>query len=296
MHVPSFQTVIKAPFATNVSASYHDNLFVARLEESGADQAATLDAYCFVITPRVVAPFTNRIGKKKIVVGPSRGRMLLPYPPSDVIRSTVAERAHSIDHAEPYYVVSAKAVRLHTLLAEVYEKVSFPFSLQPRSLSGSPLPLIDRFLLECESARQDSETALESLETLILIELIRNCFRLENASPARYPGIRKAVRLIRENFDAPLSVSLLAEVAGLTKYHFIVVFRDVTGYTPHAYLRSVRVRAAARLLRGGWDVTTTCFRVGFRSLSAFEQAFACAYGSSPKAYQISGGTRAVRHS
>lgn len=294
MHLPDLQTAVKAPIAKNASASFHDTFFVARLEESAADQAETLDSYSFNITPRIVSPLSYRVGRKKVVVDPSRGRMLLTYPPFEVLVSAAAERAHSISHAEPYYVVSAKAARLQALGAEVYGKASLPFPLKPRPFSGPTLSLMDRFLLEYQSAREDSETALESLETLILIDLFRTCFGMGIASPARYPGIRKAARFVRENFDSDLPVSLLAEVAGLTKYHFIVVFRDVTGYTPGAYLRAVRIREAAKLLREGRDVTTTCFRVGFRSLSAFEQAFARAYRSSPKAYQKAYGRRSVR--
>jgi AraC family transcriptional regulator len=102
---------------------------------------------------------------------------------------------------------------------------------------------------------------------------------------ARYPGIKKAIRFIRENFDADITVPDVAKIAGLSLHHFIAVFRDITGYTPHAYLRAVRAHAAARMLREGWDVTTVCFRVGFRSLSGFEQAFLRINGVLPLVYR-----------
>jgi AraC-like DNA-binding protein len=285
MNPPSLQVVLSSPSSPSGLVSQAEGLFVARLPESGAERVRTLDNYSFVVTPRVLAPFTTLVGKKKILTGPSRGRMILPYPPFETLESSSRERSRTIDRTEPYYVVMANVAKLQTLALDIYDRTSVSFPLDPRPFLDPTPSLMDRFILESQTEGEDRATVLESLGTLILVDLLRGCLSFETASPARYPGIKKALRFVRDNFDSEVKVQDLARIAGLSLQHFIVVFRDVTGYTPHAYLRAVRLQEAARLLREGWDVATVCFRIGFRSLSGFEQAFVRVHGVLPKAYR-----------
>ena len=90
---------------------------------------------------------------------------------------------------------------------------------------------------------------------------------------ARHPGIRLAILRIREKFGQNLTTEKLSEAAGLSKSQFMAAFKRETGFTPHEYLRRVRIGAALRLLQAGKNVTETCFEVGFTSLSGFKQAF-----------------------
>ncbi len=55
-------------------------------------------------------------------------------------------------------------------------------------------------------------------------------------------------RYLQNHLAEPLSLDDLAKVAGMTKYHFVRTFRELTGLPPMAYLRRLRVSAAATLL------------------------------------------------
>ncbi|GAA0333429.1 GlxA family transcriptional regulator [Actinoallomurus spadix] len=62
------------------------------------------------------------------------------------------------------------------------------------------------------------------------------------------PGLRELQRWIADHLTADLSVEALAARTGLSTRHFARVFRDDVGVTPGAYVESVRVEAARRLL------------------------------------------------
>jgi AraC-like DNA-binding protein len=86
--------------------------------------------------------------------------------------------------------------------------------------------------------------------------------------------------------EAPLTLTELADSAGLSRFHFLRVFRRVTGTTPHQYLIGARVRLAVRmLLDTNTPVTDIAYDVGFQDLSNFVRTFHRVIGSSPGAYR-----------
>jgi AraC-like DNA-binding protein len=88
------------------------------------------------------------------------------------------------------------------------------------------------------------------------------------------------------DFAKPLDIPTLARIAIVSEAHFIRVFRDTFGETPHRYLQRRRVERAMFLLREtDRSVTEVCFDVGFGSLGSFSRTFADIVGESPTAYR-----------
>lgn len=78
----------------------------------------------------------------------------------------------------------------------------------------------------------------------------------------------------------------LAEVAGLSKYHFLRCFAATYGLTPVQYLTRRRIERAQDLLRAtNLTVTEVCRLVGYESLGSFSSRFTELVGLSPSAYQ-----------
>lgn len=96
----------------------------------------------------------------------------------------------------------------------------------------------------------------------------------------------KAVALIGADFASDLSLGALAEAAGLSRFHFLRVFRQAVGVTPYRYLLGRRLEAAMRRLRGGsesvLDIALAC---GFGDLSEFTRRFKARYGLPPNAFR-----------
>ena len=81
---------------------------------------------------------------------------------------------------------------------------------------------------------------------------------------------------------APVDLATTARAVSLSMFHFLRVFAQVLGVTPHQYLLRSRVRRAARLLvEDTQSITDIAFEVGFGDLSNFVRTFHRAAGMPP---------------
>jgi AraC-like DNA-binding protein len=98
--------------------------------------------------------------------------------------------------------------------------------------------------------------------------------------------VLRARDVIHARPSQPLRLDDLAREAALSRFHFLRVFRDAFGETPHRCLQRVRLEQAKRMLeREEANVTEVCFEVGFESLGSFSALFARRYGVPPRAYR-----------
>jgi len=80
----------------------------------------------------------------------------------------------------------------------------------------------------------------------------------------------------------PIELEDAAGEAGLSPFHFLRLFSNVLGVSPHQYLVRSRLRHAARLLADDdRPVTDVAYDVGFGDLSNFVRTFHRAAGTSP---------------
>lgn len=85
------------------------------------------------------------------------------------------------------------------------------------------------------------------------------------------------------------SLDRLAREAELSKYHFVRQFQRSVGMTPGAYLRTLRLCHAARLLRRRPDpIVDIATAVGFADHPSFSRAFARHMGMTPSQYRALG--------
>ncbi len=98
--------------------------------------------------------------------------------------------------------------------------------------------------------------------------------------------VTRAVRTIDQRADRSLSLGILANEARLSPYHFLRTFEQVTGVTPHQYVRRARLReAATRLLIEPAKVLDVALDCGFGDISAFNRAFRSEFGVSPRVFR-----------
>jgi AraC-like DNA-binding protein len=107
----------------------------------------------------------------------------------------------------------------------------------------------------------------------------------------RVPGdvlvhLRRARDHADRHYAEPLDLDRLADVAGLSKYHFHRLFAATYGRTPAAYVSERRIERAQDLLRAtNLTVTEVCHGVGFSSLGSFSSTFRRIVGDSPSEFQ-----------
>jgi AraC family transcriptional regulator len=98
--------------------------------------------------------------------------------------------------------------------------------------------------------------------------------------------VTRAVRGIDRHPEASLTLDALAREAGLSRYHFLRTFEQLTGVTPHQYVRRARLREAAmQLVAGSAAVLDIALDSGFGDVSNFNRAFKTEFGMNPRAYR-----------
>lgn len=99
--------------------------------------------------------------------------------------------------------------------------------------------------------------------------------------------VTRAIRWLEANLDETLPLGELAGAAGMASpYHFLRLFRAVTGTTPHRYLVLQRLqRAAVRLRTERAPIAAIAFGAGFNDLSTFNNWFKRVIGTTPGAWR-----------
>lgn len=93
---------------------------------------------------------------------------------------------------------------------------------------------------------------------------------------------------IEDHLAEPIPLATLAELVGLSTYHFCRAFKQSFGIPPHRYHTSRRIdRAKALLATPAPSVTSIGLMVGFSETSSFTAAFRKATGLTPTAYHRS---------
>lgn len=104
--------------------------------------------------------------------------------------------------------------------------------------------------------------------------------------PDAIERLERARAFIDAAFDEPLDLERIASQAHFSRFHFLRLFKDMYGETPHAYLTRRRIEHAKELLaRTELPVTQICLEVGFSSLGSFSTLFARHVGRSPDRFR-----------
>src|ERR1700733_1397080 len=96
----------------------------------------------------------------------------------------------------------------------------------------------------------------------------------------------EAAHWIAANSHQEINLDATANQAGISPFHFLRLFANVLGVTPHQYLLRSRLRHAARLLADeDIAITDIAYDVGFADLSNFVRTFHRAAGLPPGAFR-----------
>lgn len=94
--------------------------------------------------------------------------------------------------------------------------------------------------------------------------------------------IGRALVVIRQRYGEKLSLAYLAEIAGLSSYHFCRVFQRQVGMSPIKFLSLVRMQRAKYLLESSTlSVTEITHQVGYGSVTTFTTRFSAMFGVAP---------------
>jgi len=98
--------------------------------------------------------------------------------------------------------------------------------------------------------------------------------------------IKRAIEIVEENMgNFQLDTTQLAKEIGIGRSHLNVKLRAITGCSTREFIRTLRLKRAAQLLKGkSGNVAEVAYAVGFNSLSHFSKIFNNHFGMLPSAY------------
>ncbi len=103
-----------------------------------------------------------------------------------------------------------------------------------------------------------------------------------------YRQIEKAIRYIDENFKAQPSIDEIAKNIGMSKFHFIRVFKEYVGVTPKQFLHAVTLNYAKKHIEESKSILESSLDMGLSSSSRLHELFVNLIGVTPKEYREKG--------
>ncbi len=82
-----------------------------------------------------------------------------------------------------------------------------------------------------------------------------------------------------------ISLEDIAAVVGLSRFHFLRLFKNTTGFSPHAYLIQRRIELAKQSIEKGQCLTDAAINSGFSDQSHLTRCFKSTLGVTPGQYQ-----------
>ncbi len=107
--------------------------------------------------------------------------------------------------------------------------------------------------------------------------------------------VAHARRILRQRFDAPVSLEELARDVGLSKFYLLRQFREQVGVTPHTFQLLVRVSHARAMLHDGVSAAEVALACGFADQPHFTRCFKRVVGSTPAAFARLAGSPLSLH-
>jgi len=147
-------------------------------------------------------------------------------------------------------------------------------------------------LAELDSKGISGRLYAESLANVLAIHLLRY-YTKQDIKSLQFQGglsgtkLRQVTDFIAHNYAQDVKLAELAEVAGMSSFHFAREFKRATGTAPHQYLIRFRIeRAKALLTEQDLTLVEVGLRSGFSHQSHFTRLFRKITGTTPHLYRM----------
>jgi len=111
---------------------------------------------------------------------------------------------------------------------------------------------------------------------------------LTGRGAARRGDMEALLELMRQQLDADLSLDYLAAAAGISRFHLVRKFRELTGHSPIQHFIHLKMQQACQLLDSGHEpVKVVAARLGYEDAYYFSRLFRRVIGLSPQQYRAS---------
>ena len=98
--------------------------------------------------------------------------------------------------------------------------------------------------------------------------------------------LKRVMARIHESKQTRVRLDDLAEVAQMSKYHFLRSFNATIGMTPYQYVVRLRVGRARKMIEPGSELETVAVEAGFSDQSHLSRQFKSEFGMAPGSYRV----------
>ncbi|NEQ54585.1 MAG: helix-turn-helix transcriptional regulator [Leptolyngbya sp. SIO3F4] len=149
--------------------------------------------------------------------------------------------------------------------------------------------LIQALLVEAEMGGPNGRLYADTLSTALVTHFVNHYsldtpINLLNLHPVERQRLGSVIDYIETHLTADVSLSDLALEAGLSKFHFSRLFKDIIGLTPHKYVLKRRIEKATQFLKQGETIAQVSYLLGFTDQSHFTRVFRQFKGVTPRSY------------
>jgi AraC family transcriptional regulator len=109
-------------------------------------------------------------------------------------------------------------------------------------------------------------------------------FKKNNTNEEVFRLLLKAKEILDLHAMKNLSLEEISLGVGISKYHFIRLFKSVFGISPYQYQQRKRLENAKLAIIHGDSIFDTAIAYGYGDLATFSKAFKQAFGQSPSRY------------
>lgn len=148
------------------------------------------------------------------------------------------------------------------------------------------IDLFEEIINELQSKQPVYEKLCATKLFNILFLLKRKCEKATNPLGQYTDKISFIIQKMNKEYEQNHSLEDYAQMCCMSKYHFLRVFKDITGCSPIEYRNSIRLEHAKELLcETDNTIVEISVRIGYTSNAYFCNAFKLKFGTSPSQYR-----------
>jgi AraC family transcriptional regulator len=284
---PILNLLENSKLAARASSLHWNGLRVERhTMKAGAKSSQAIDQHYLMLWEQ-----TPAVGEIEVRQGSFARYRKLPGTITTLIPGIRAAVRTKMD--DNVLVCSLPPLFLHNLELEMDRRPSGPLQPLHGTDDGALRKLMHLLIHRAADGRGYDALGIESLFVELGARLLFASRLLPQERPKADPHfprhlLRRVLERMHEELESDLSLSTLAAESGYSRAHFMRIFKETMGITPHSHLLELRLQRAQKMLTSASmsliDIALAC---GFRSHAHFTASFTRRFGIPPSFYRRS---------
>lgn len=247
------------------------------------EKPMTHEDYHFVIFHTTPPPVTMNNKEYNL----KSGTLLCMSPGTQIKVRAVKNKSQA-----KYVAISIKKDFLERVLSKIGATKIIKPVIYDNNYSYKTLDLLEFFMQEFIYLNSPSELMIESLETQITIQLLRDMGldpivnKINQSQEKSY--VEQAIRYIESYYNSNITINEICNIIYISPCHFQRIFKNATNKTPYQYITEFRInKSKEKLNEENISISEVAILCGFLSSGHFSTVFKKNEGQTPSQYRNS---------